>query len=173
VETKQQRIERRREHLERARAQAKPHAAPKPISSTVTNHTAHPAAGIGNAGVQRHTNIGQQFPNQTAGTHFSSHPSPEFVIPGLSQHAERLNAGDVEVLHRAVQVMSRRRGAAIIASAELLLSRGQCSNHLQAVLLAAELLEDEPEAVCEILATLIEDGWEGGFAAALRAARSL
>lgn len=171
METEQQRIEQRRKHLERARRLAEKRGTPAPVSPA--NAGTYPSNSTANASVNQHTNTGPQFPSQTSGSHSSRHPSPEFVIPGLALHAERLNAGDVEVLHRAVRVMSPRRGAAIVASAELLLHRGQCSNHLQAVLLAAELLEHETEAVCETLATLLIDGWESGFGTALHAARNL
>lgn len=171
METEQDHLERRLKQRERARKLADKRGTPAPVSPA--NAGTHPSSSTANASVNRHTNIGPQFPSQTSGSRSSHHPSPEFAIPGLTRHAERLNAGDVEVLHRAVQVMSPRRGAAIVASAELLLHRGQCSNHLQAVLLAAELLEHETEAVCETLATLLTDGWESGFGNALHAARNL
>jgi hypothetical protein len=65
------------------------------------------------------------------------------------------------------------RGSAATLIAGKLFDSRLASSYLAALMLSVELIESETDAVCEVISTLLNDGWSGGVGSLLDTARRL
>lgn len=65
------------------------------------------------------------------------------------------------------------RGSAATLIAGKLFDSRLASSYLAALMLSVELIESETDAVCEVISTLLNDGWSGGLGSLLDTARRL
>jgi hypothetical protein len=108
------------------------------------------------------------------------------VIPGQSKNVkipsspvstrlsvEFLNEEERGMFASVISSVSPPRGGAVLAIANYLVARKLCATFLGGLILGSELVVTQSDAVCETLATLLNDGWEEGLGLAIEAARSL
>jgi hypothetical protein len=126
-----------------------------PISNTVSQNSGNISAGYNpsSSSNAKHSNVQNSFS--------SSNKGPVFTDISVREW------------HEILKTVGKLRGHSVVELAKFIIEQGFASNALHATALAADLLENADDQLCENLVTLLTDGWDQSLGALLSCARTL
>jgi len=147
-----------------------------PHTSGIVHHTASSSSTSGNvsqhaANTSQHRTTAGQYSN--TGTNSQSGKVTRATSSSMHGNDARLTDSDREIYRDAMLQLDPIRGAAVVATADLLDYQRITTSYAKALLLAVDLLRHDSDEMCATLATLLIDGWTGTLGDAFAAARTL